>query len=807
MSKVISIMLLVALGAFVVASSSHAYWLQDGVALCTAAGSQSMPKAVSDGVAGAIVAWQDNRSGNYDIYVRRVNVSGTPQWAAGGVALCTATGAQEYPAIVSDGLGGAIVVWQDLRSGAGYDIYAQRVDNSGNPLWTANGVVLSAATGNQQSPQIISDGFGGAIVAWYDYRGGNWDIYAQRISVSGTPVWTADGVAICTATNSQTAPRIESDGSSGAIVVWQDYRSGTGYDIYAQRVNYGGTALWTANGVALCAAAGNQTSAAIVSDGLGGAIVAWEDTRSGADSYVYAQRVNSSGTAQWAANGVALCPDTADQSNPGIVSDGNNGAIVAWMDYRALAWDVYAQRIDKTGAIRWGSSGLAVCTATLDQENIEMISDGVDGAIIAWQDERATATSYDIYAQRVSLSGVVQWAADGVAVIALIGNQAMVTMASDETGGAIFAWYDNRTLDLDIYAKWMEGDGSLGTIEPEIHAVDDVPGDQGGKVYVSWGAIRSDVFMDADFSHYSIWRAIDPAAAAKALDAGALSIESLSDLRAASGKPVVRIERAAGLTYYWELVETVDALHTEGYGKPVATLFDSTAVCADYHYFEVVAHTIDPMVYWASEVDSGYSVDNLSPCPPVYLAGEQLYSPEGLNLTWNRNTAADLDGYRVYRGLTEDFVPSVRNLLGAPCDTIYFDTEWSWDGGYYYKVSAIDVHGNESGFALLRPEEITGAEMPKAPLASYVAQNYPNPFNPATRIVFGLSEPANISLRIYDAAGRLVRTLAEGSRPAGHYTETWDGRDMRGSAMASGVYFYRIVAGSFAQTKKMILLR
>jgi hypothetical protein len=135
------------------------------------------------------------------------------------------------------------------------------------------------------------------------------------------------------------------------------------------------------------------------------------------------------------------------------------------------------------------------------------------------------------------------------------------------------------------------------------------------------------------------------------------------------------------------------------------------------------------------------------------------------------------------------------------------DEGWRWDVVYWYKIAAVDVHGNESGYALLAPETITDVDAPRTPTASYLAQNFPNPFNPTTRISFGLSSPGNVSLRIYDAAGRLVRAVTGGSRSAGHYAETWDGRNMRGEEMASGVYFYRLDAGSFTQTKKMILLR
>ena len=111
------------------------------------------------------------KRGDSDIYAQRVNASGVPQWTADGVALCTAANYQAYPTIVSDGAGGAIVTWQDGRSGyrnSAADIYAQRVNALGVPQWTADGVALCTAASSQGSPTIVSDGAGGAIVTWQD---------------------------------------------------------------------------------------------------------------------------------------------------------------------------------------------------------------------------------------------------------------------------------------------------------------------------------------------------------------------------------------------------------------------------------------------------------------------------------------------------------------------------------------------------------------------------------------------------------------------------------------------------------------
>ena len=112
-----------------------AQWSHDpniNTTISTAANFQNYPTIVSDGAGGAIITWQDYRSGtNSDIYAQRVNSSGAVQWTADGVAISTAADYQYYPTIVSDGAGGAIITWQDLRSGPNSDIYTQNIDRFG----------------------------------------------------------------------------------------------------------------------------------------------------------------------------------------------------------------------------------------------------------------------------------------------------------------------------------------------------------------------------------------------------------------------------------------------------------------------------------------------------------------------------------------------------------------------------------------------------------------------------------------------------------------------------------------------------
>ncbi len=441
---------------------ARAQWLPDGLPIASTPQGQLSAVIAPDGFGGAVIAWSDWRVGNSDIYAQRVNASGIAQWPANGVVVSVAIKNQTDPAIFGDGSGGAIVTWEDHRSGNA-EIYVQRLNPLGAPLWAFNGVALCTAAGNRMNPRIVTDGAGGAIVSWYDSRNGTYDIYAQRIISWGAPQWATDGVAIAVATGSQFSPEMVADGTGGAIITWYDSRNGPWYDIYAQRVNASGVPQWAQDGVALCTATNRQENHSAVADGLGGAIVAWRDYRNGIND-IYAQRVNASGLSEWVANGVAVCTAPNGQDRPAILSDGLGGAIITWFDGRNADIDVYAQQFSAEGIAQWAPDGVALSTGMNEQSDPTIVTDGVGGAIVTWQDLRSE-TNFDLYAQRISNAGDLQWDV-GVPVCTASNSQLDPVMISDGVGGAIVAWEDHRGGHTDVYARRIGSDGGPTSLRP-----------------------------------------------------------------------------------------------------------------------------------------------------------------------------------------------------------------------------------------------------------------------------------------------------------------------------------------------------
>lgn len=400
---------------------------------------------------GAIIVWSDKRSGNYDIYAQRVDEYGWTQWDFNGIIISNNTNDELYPQIISDGFGGAIIVWQISISGTP-DIYAQRIASNGTKLWGTSGVVVCNSPISQDFPKLCSDGEGGAIFTWEDSRisTSQTDIYAQKINGTGSPMWTGNGTIICNASwgGKHERPEICSDGSGGAIITWKDNRTAgstsQNYNIYAQKINSSGLTEWTPNGTVICNANNEQSDMKITTDGAGGAIITWRDYRTASNYTVYAQRVDSTGTTQWTNNGTLITPFDIYYTAPYICSDGTGGAIITWRDYRYTTDGDY------------------------NQFPKGIIGDGKGGAVIVWDDRRTgNWSNYDIYAQQVNSSGAIKWDPNGTAICNEGSYQDNPNVLITTTGVALFVWADNRSYvtnnwDIYIYGKNLIIDQELG---------------------------------------------------------------------------------------------------------------------------------------------------------------------------------------------------------------------------------------------------------------------------------------------------------------------------------------------------------
>ncbi|MEO6870080.1 MAG: hypothetical protein ABI168_10570 [Ginsengibacter sp.] len=417
------------------------------------------------------------------------NINLKAQWSAdpqvADTKVFTGAGNQNYSYSVADGIGGAIVFWESF-DGTNGAIQYNHLNSNGVADWatvTTGLTLISGGGANRTIDQVISDGSGGAFIAWDGGTAGN-QAFVQHISSTGAQLWTAGGIAL--SSNGYSA-FICKDGSGGIIVAWSDDQ----YDpvnlfprTYAQRISSAGATMWAAGGIRVLNTSSFDGCTGIISDGSGGAIITMLDlrndvynsvTKESSNIDIYAQRLSSLGVNQWSSAGVPVCTNTNNQvaqyaygSHNYIVSDGAGGAIISWEDYRNDAnngnsspynGDIYAQRLNASGVAQWSTNGVVVCNQASDQYELYMMPDGASGAVFTWQDERS---GFGIYTQKLNSSGVVQWTANGKAV-ASTSFYLDFNAAADESGtDFLITWAQSANSPEDITAqKVVISDGSF----------------------------------------------------------------------------------------------------------------------------------------------------------------------------------------------------------------------------------------------------------------------------------------------------------------------------------------------------------
>ena len=631
-------------------------------------------------------------------------------------------------------------------------------------VWYYDGNPVCTAFGDQYY-QFMTGGAGGGIIVWEDHRHGYGDIFAQRFDSDGNMLWMSDGVPVCVADRDQIRPYPVDDGSGGAILVWVDDRYGSGYDIFAQRIDPDGNTLWADNGVPVCSAAGEQHRPRMITDGAGGAIISWHDARSGFN-HIYAQRIDANGVAQWTDNGVRISDPhpygDVPQEWAFPAEDGCGGAIISWLartgEYYSELW---TQRIDSSGNTLWDGGGSLVSTEAAGQIFwAYIIPDDVGGAIVAWV-RNITGECHDILAQRLAPDGGMLWNPGGQIVASSGGTVEYPVIASDGNNGAFVAWNDCEFAICPIYfsmgcIRRIDASGTplwdskkcISDMCKGPHYMSIAPDGEGG-VFAAW--------RDMSTSVGNIWaQRIDPSGLRMWDDSGARVCTASGTQAGACISPAE--PGSIFVCWYDYRDHNYDIYVKEVYeGMVIATLLQSSTAAWSSGSI-VVSWTV-------SEYDEGSE----------FLV---LRSEDGGD-SWRPIEVAKI----VRDCMTFTFTD--RELLGG-CE-------------YLYRVDVSDDEGDRILFTT------EGVSTPEIPLT--LQQNYPNPFNPATTLTFYLPVRTDVSLGVYDVTGRLVTTLERGMLEAGYHSANWDGKHLSGRFADSGVYFCRLKAGKETVTLKMILLR
>jgi len=450
-----------ALALTLVSPSSSRAWDVLGAPLCTQPGIQRMPTAFGMGDGGMVVAWEDHRGSDFNLYLQRLDGNGDTHFAfpADGKPLCDASGDQMFLDMI-EVPGGFAATWTDERSGSA-NIYALRVGWDGNPAfgWSAGGVPVSTAPGSQVS-RIIQCA-GDLFVIW-NASGNNFvDSWRMTNGLTVNPGGATSGIPLIA--GSAVGVVIDPDDPSAAFVLFTN--SGLRVmRVVAAAQGFQPDPAWPAGGVVMTPLV-EPGEPRIASNAAGGATVSWI-----ASDGIHVQRLLATGSiaANWPAGGVVFSADVGQPVHQQIQCDTGGNVVVAWIAQPALSpWTMRMSKLTPGGVVAtgWSASGLMIREGPALTPDFSLALVCGSTPAISWFEWPGPGPSgYDVRAQRVSPGGSIDWTPGGVLVTSAGGNQISPTITGTGPCGQVaIAWCDDRDQadDFDIYGAKILNDGGI----------------------------------------------------------------------------------------------------------------------------------------------------------------------------------------------------------------------------------------------------------------------------------------------------------------------------------------------------------
>lgn len=457
-----------------------AQWSDDpgvNLAVCQATGEQTLSKigATSDG--GCFISWQDHRDGNYEIYLQYFDQAGNPQLGDNGLLIDghpQDTWITDYDMIVSSD-DYAIIAINDIRAGGDWDIYAYKISMTGEFLWGDDGLTLSDNANFEPDPRIAEMTNGDFVFAWMEDTAGGAVIDVRRVTAEGADVWMP-AIMVVSATYNLSIPRIVPSSDNGVILEYLK-ATGTNYwdpkHIYVQKINAEGGLDWDEDGVAISTAGGigMQVKPDLAAIPGGGAVAYWYDARTN-DHHAYAQLIQENGTVLWTTNGVQLSTVAGQmESSPGFAYNAELDQY--YFSYRIMNTaqsmsGVGCQMLNGAGDTQWtGTGATPVPLSTESRFYVYPFAMETGSITVYFESVGNNEQQLLVKAFHLDDEGELDWD-DPVHELNSTANNKGKLNAAQNSFGQIFAvWNDPRNdASGDIYAQNLNPDGTLGPWDP-----------------------------------------------------------------------------------------------------------------------------------------------------------------------------------------------------------------------------------------------------------------------------------------------------------------------------------------------------
>jgi len=648
----------------------------------------------------------------------------------------------------------------------------------------------------------------------------------------------AVNLAVCDTTGEQALAKIGSTSDGGSYISWFDNRSGS-YAVYLQRLDPLGNKLWAPTGLLI---SNNAQSSSLVDwdlmvDDNDNAIVAFTDTRNSGNLNPFVYAISPNGNFLWGANGIDLNPTADFQANPKLAKTDDGNIVVAWI-IATTRYQVGLQKISLAGAKLWGTNPIVLQSATEGFNYPDVVTSDSGGVILF---HTATTGSFPaqtvkLRAKKITSAGSISW---GVNVQDLGKIAAFTTpeVYSDNNNGGLIAWHDDRD-NNSLQSGFVQRVSSSGTLYFPV---------DGAEVSLMTNRHKFNPVVAFDITTdetYVFWVETEPNQNQNGISGQKLSLNGtrqwtdnakiFKDLSVAFTTSISYLtsEMGNGRAYLFYLEGNGSGLNdkVEGFACNTASDFLWTG------NFTILSNPTSDKLQLVSTVDvykncklawgddrldgAGIYAQDINPdgqlgnsiVPVELVSFSAIVSNNSVELTWNTATELNNSGFVIERRKTIDERSEEWEAIGfvngngttSQSHSYSFSDFDISTGKYWYRLKQIDFNGT---FTYSNEVEVDLS----LPHIFSLAQNYPNPFNPITTIKYTIPnvtlsgnaiEGSRVILIIYDLLGNEITTLVNENKPAGNHEVSFDAKNL-----SSGTYFYKLQAGSFVETKKMILIR
>jgi uncharacterized delta-60 repeat protein len=693
----------------------------------------------------------------------KYDTSGTQQWITRYYG--PENSFENAAAIAVDAEGNVYVTGWSTGPGSSYDYATVKYDASGNPQWTARYDGLGNSDDNATA--IAIDASGNVYVTGWSYGPGTFTDYATiKYDALGVQQWVAryDGPV----NSYDVATAIAVDSAGYVYVTGHSYDSGKFDDYATIKYDASGAEQWVARYDG--PASSDDVAAALALDVSGNVYVTGRSAGSGTSADYATVKYDASGALQWAAryDGPA---DSDDVATALAIDDSGNVYVTGWSAGPGTSTDYATVKYDTAGIQQWvarydGPAGSEDDATALAVDHF--------GDVFVTGRSTGLGTSYDFATVKYDATGAQMWAArydgpansDDEAIALAVDASGSAYVMGSSAGSGTSADYATLKYDASGSQKWAARYDGPGNISDDAAAL---AIDASGFVYVtgSTGFANGRQYttikygqIEGGYPYSAGWNMI-----------------SLSKRVPDPGKTALFPTASSALFQFTIAYQLCDSLKN---GRGYWLKFPS-GQCIPVTGDSVLSDTTDVLKGWnmIGAISVPVAASSVMSDPPGLITSQFF----GYGISYSIANAI-MPGYGYWVKVTE----AGRLILSASPDL---------------RAASAKIKIIPSGeLPPSPPNGVISDSRPQIPHQFGLEQNYPNPFNPTTAIRFELPVSGTASLKVYNVLGEEVATLAEGWQDAGYKSVEWNAGNI-----PSGLYFYRLKAGSYSETRKLMLLK